>query len=125
MISALLDNYIYQHQEEGFALKEIIWKRVLDVNDRSLRNIVTGLGPRTNGLTAESGFDITPASEIIAAAFKWSISNEKWMDGTNSWLDLLKVRASYGVTGNNRIGNYDYLAQMVTGNTNYFFKILL
>ena len=66
MISALMDNYIYQHQAEGFALKEVIWKRVLDVNDRSLRNIVTGLGPRTNGLTAESGFDITPASELMA-----------------------------------------------------------
>ncbi|MBE6286857.1 MAG: formate--tetrahydrofolate ligase [Mediterranea massiliensis] len=66
MISALLDNYIYQHQAEGFALKEVIWKRVLDVNDRSLRSIVTGLGPRTNGITAESGFDITPASEIMA-----------------------------------------------------------
>lgn len=66
MISALLDNYLYQHQSEGFALKEILWKRVLDVNDRSLRSIVTGLGPRTNGLTQESGFDITPASEIMA-----------------------------------------------------------
>ena len=66
MISALLDNYLYQHQAAGFALKEILWKRVLDVNDRSLRSIVTGLGPRTNGLTQESGFDITPASEIMA-----------------------------------------------------------
>ena len=66
MISALLDNYIYQHQADGFGLKEIIWRRVLDVNDRSLRSIVTGLGPRTNGVTLESGFDITPASEIMA-----------------------------------------------------------
>ena len=66
MISALMDNYIYQHQADGFALREILWKRVLDVNDRSLRSIVTGLGPRTNGLTQESGFDITPASEIMA-----------------------------------------------------------
>ncbi len=66
MISALLDNYIYQHQGEGFGLKEILWKRVLDVNDRNLRNVVTGLGPRTNGITLESGFDITPASEIMA-----------------------------------------------------------
>lgn len=66
MISALLDNYIYQHQADGFALKEIVWKRVLDVNDRSLRSVVTGLGPRTNGLTQQSGFDITPASEIMA-----------------------------------------------------------
>ncbi len=65
MISALLDNYIYQNQGNGFALKEILWKRVLDVNDRSLRSIVTGLGPRANGITQESGFDITPASEIM------------------------------------------------------------
>lgn len=66
MISALLDNYIYQHKDEGFALKEILWKRVLDVNDRNLRYIVTGLGAKTNGVTMESGFDITPASEIMA-----------------------------------------------------------
>lgn len=66
MIAALLDNYLYQHQTEGFGLKEILWKRVVDVNDRSLRNIVTGLGPRSNGLVAESGFDITAASEIMA-----------------------------------------------------------
>ena len=66
MISALLDNYLYTHQADGFALKEVIWRRVLDVNDRSLRSIVTGLGPRTNGLTAESGFDITAASELMA-----------------------------------------------------------
>ncbi|EJW92902.1 formate--tetrahydrofolate ligase [gut metagenome] len=66
MISALLDNYLYQHAKEGFGLKEILWKRVLDVNDRSLRSIVTGLGPATNGITAESGFDITPASELMA-----------------------------------------------------------
>lgn len=66
MISALLDNYLYQHRADGFGLKEIIWCRVLDVNDRSLRSIVTGLGPSTNGITEESGFDITPASEIMA-----------------------------------------------------------
>ena len=66
MISALLDNYLYTHQAEGFSLKEILWRRVLDVNDRSLRYIVTGLGPRSNGLTAESGFDITAASELMA-----------------------------------------------------------
>lgn len=66
MISALLDNYIYQHKDDGFALKEVLWKRVLDVNDRNLRYIVTGLGAKTNGVTAESGFDITPASEIMA-----------------------------------------------------------
>ncbi len=66
MISALLDNYLYQHAKDGFALKEILWRRVLDVNDRSLRSIVTGLGPSTNGLTQQGGFDITPASELMA-----------------------------------------------------------
>ena len=66
MISALLDNYIYQNRDNGFGLKEILWRRVLDVNDRSFRYIVTGLGPKTNGITQESGFDITPASEIMA-----------------------------------------------------------
>lgn len=66
MISALLDNYLYQNQDNGFGLKEVLWKRVLDVNDRSLRYIVTGLGPKMNGITQESGFDITAASEIMA-----------------------------------------------------------
>ncbi len=66
MIAALLDNYIYQHKDEGFAMREVLWKRVLDVNDRNLRSIVTGLGAKTNGVTMESGFDITPASEIMA-----------------------------------------------------------
>ena len=60
MIAALLDNYQYQHAGDGFALKEVLWRRVLDVNDRALRSIVTGLGPATNGLTQQSGFDITP-----------------------------------------------------------------
>ena len=63
-ISALLDNYLYQHRKDGFSLREIYWKRVLDVNDRSLRNIVTGL--RGDGVVSETGFDITPASELMA-----------------------------------------------------------
>ena len=66
MITALLDNYIYHNRKTGLALKEVKWKRVLDVNDRSLRNVITGLGGTANGLPAESGFDITPASEIMA-----------------------------------------------------------
>ena len=66
MISALLDNYLYQHQDDGFGMKEIWWRRVLDVNDRNLRTIITGLGGRTDGLLSVSGFDITPASEIMA-----------------------------------------------------------
>lgn len=66
MISALLDNHLYQNQSKGFGLKENLWRRVLDVNDRALRNIVVGLGAKTNGVTQEAGFDITAASEIMA-----------------------------------------------------------
>ena len=66
MITALLDNYIYQNRNNCAGLKEIKWKRVLDVNDRSLRNVVTGLGGTANGVPTETGFDITPASEIMA-----------------------------------------------------------
>lgn len=66
MITALLDNYIYQTRHSCEGLKEIKWKRVLDVNDRSLRNIVSGLGGSANGVPTETGFDITPASEIMA-----------------------------------------------------------
>lgn len=66
MISALLDNYLYQNRATEKGLKEVLWKRVLDINDRSLRYIVTGLRGNVNGIPSESGFDITPASEIMA-----------------------------------------------------------
>ena len=66
MITALLDNYIYQHQEDRFHLKRVLWKRVIDINDRNLRFITTGLGGPKDGITMQSGFDITPASEIMA-----------------------------------------------------------
>ena len=66
MITALLDNYIYQTRNTCEGLKDNKWKRVLDVNDRSLRNIVSGLGGSANGVPTETGFDITPASEIMA-----------------------------------------------------------
>ena len=65
MISALLDNYVFRTQNTPQGLKKVVWKRVLDVNDRALRSIVTGLG-EGNGVPAESGFDITAASEIMA-----------------------------------------------------------
>lgn len=65
-LTALLDNYIYQNHGTATGLKEVLWKRVLDVNDRNLRSVVTGLSGTANGIPAESGFDITPASEIMA-----------------------------------------------------------
>jgi formate--tetrahydrofolate ligase len=66
MIAALLDNYQYQNRQSDRQLAQLVWKRVLDVNDRALRQITTGLGGSANGVPAESGFDITPASELMA-----------------------------------------------------------
>lgn len=66
MLAALLDNYNYQNRGTDNVVTEVLWKRVLDVNDRALRNIVSGLGGTANGVPQESGFDITPASEIMA-----------------------------------------------------------
>lgn len=65
-LAALVDNYQYLNQGKPSALKQILWRRVLDVNDRSLRHILTGLHGSNNGIPTESGFDITPASEIMA-----------------------------------------------------------
>ena len=66
MISALLDNHQYQFHNKPEQLESIVWKRVLDVNDRTLRNIITGLGQGSRTDLVETGFDITPASEIMA-----------------------------------------------------------
>ena len=65
-LAALIDNHAYQQRKTGNPFREILWKRVLDVNDRSLRHVVTGLGGTTHGLPRETGFDITPASEMMA-----------------------------------------------------------
>ncbi|GHU12310.1 formate--tetrahydrofolate ligase [Alphaproteobacteria bacterium] len=66
LLAAVIDNHIHYGNELDFDLKRITWKRVLDLNDRALRNIVIGLGNKTDGVTRESGFDITVASEIMA-----------------------------------------------------------
>lgn len=66
LISALLDNHIHQGNALNIDPRRIVWKRVLDMNDRALRNIVVGLGGRPNGVPREDGFDITVASEIMA-----------------------------------------------------------
>ncbi len=66
MITTLLENYIYQNRNTCEGLSEVLWKRVLDVNDRSLRNVITGLGTSADGIPRQTGFDITPASEIMA-----------------------------------------------------------
>jgi formate--tetrahydrofolate ligase len=67
LLSAMVDNHVHQGNELGLDLQEITWRRVLDVNDRSLRQVVTGLGAKADGLARQTGFDITPASEVMAA----------------------------------------------------------
>ncbi len=66
MLSAMIDNHLYQGNQLGLDLHNITWRRVLDVNDRALRNIVIGLGSRLDGVPRQTGFDITAASEVMA-----------------------------------------------------------
>ena len=66
LISALLDNHIQQGNKLGIDPRRIVWKRVLDMNDRALRNVVVGLGGKPNGMPREDHFDISVASEIMA-----------------------------------------------------------
>jgi len=66
LIAASIDNHIFQGNELGLDPRQIVWRRVMDMNDRSLRRIVIGLGGRMQGIPREGGFDITAASEIMA-----------------------------------------------------------
>ena len=66
MLSAILDNHLYQGNQLGLDPANITWRRVLDVNDRALRNIVVGLGGAEDGVPRQTGFDITAASEVMA-----------------------------------------------------------
>ena len=66
LLAAMLDNHIFQGNALRIDPKRITWKRVVDMNDRQLRSIVNGLGPRVNGVAREDGYDITVASEIMA-----------------------------------------------------------
>jgi formate--tetrahydrofolate ligase len=66
MLSAMLDNHLHKGNKLGLDLNNLTWRRVLDVNDRSLRNIVIGLGSKEDGVTRQTGFDITAASEVMA-----------------------------------------------------------
>lgn len=66
LLAALLDNHIQQGNTLNIDVRRIVWKRVMDMNDRELRNIICGLGGKPNGVPREDGFDITVASEIMA-----------------------------------------------------------
>ncbi|MBO67764.1 MAG: formate--tetrahydrofolate ligase [Acidiferrobacteraceae bacterium] len=66
LLSALIDNHIYWHNQLGFDSRRVAWRRVVDMNDRALRTITASLGGISNGFPRESGFDITVASEVMA-----------------------------------------------------------
>ena len=66
LVAAILDNHIYQGNEKNIDPKQIVWRRCVDLNDRALRNIIIGLGNRTDGVTREDKFDITVATEMMA-----------------------------------------------------------
>ncbi len=66
LLSAMIDNHIHQGNELGLDLRQITWRRTIDMNDRALRDIVVALGGKPNGFPRQDGFDITPASEIMA-----------------------------------------------------------
>lgn len=66
LLSAMVDNHLHQGNELGLDVHNITWRRVMDVNDRSLRNIVVGLGTKEDGIVRQTGFDITAASEVMA-----------------------------------------------------------
>jgi formate--tetrahydrofolate ligase len=66
LLAALVDNHVHQGNDLGLDLRRIVWKRVMDMNDRALRDIVVGLGGPTNGFPREDAFDIVVASEVMA-----------------------------------------------------------
>ena len=66
LLAAMLDNHLHQGNALGIDARRVLWRRVIDMNDRSLHGIVAGLGGRTRGVPRETGFDITPASEVMA-----------------------------------------------------------
>jgi len=92
LISAVIDNHIFQGNELNFDLNKITWKRAVDINDRALRNVTVGLGSKKNGVPRDDGFVITVASEIMAVL---CLSND---------LEDLKSRVSKIIVGYNQEG---------------------
>jgi formate--tetrahydrofolate ligase len=90
LISASIDNHIYWGNELGLDQRMIAWRRVMDMNDRSLRQIVLGLGGRYQGIPREGGFDITAASEIMAIL---CLAND--MDDLRARLDRILIGTTY------------------------------
>jgi len=90
LISASIDNHLYWGNELGLDQRMVVWRRVMDMNDRSLRHIVIGLGGRLQGIPREGGFDITAASEIMAIL---CLAND--MDDLRARLDRILIGTTY------------------------------
>jgi len=90
LISATIDNHIFQGNDLSLDPRQIVWRRVMDMNDRSLRNIVIGLGGRMQGIPRQGGFDITAASEIMAI-----LCLARDMDDLRSRLDSILVGTTW------------------------------
>lgn len=90
LLAALLDNHIYHHGRSNIDPRRITWKRVMDMNDRALRNIIIGLGGVLQGVPRETGFDITAASEIMAI-----LCLAEGYDDLKSRLDRILVAFTY------------------------------
>ena len=94
LLSAMIDNHLHQGNELGIKERSITWPRVLDVNDRALRHVVTGLGGAIDGVTRQASFDITAASEVMVI-----------MSLATSYSDL-RERLGRIVIGQNEAGEY-------------------
>lgn len=93
LVAAMIDNHIYQGNEKNIDLNNIIWKRCVDLNDRVLREVVVGLGKKTNGIVRQDGFDITVATEMMAV---FCLSNDLF----DFKKKVSKMIVAYDVEGN-------------------------
>ena len=100
LLSAMIDNHIHQGNQLDIDVTNIVWKRVLDMNDRALRNVIVSLGGKINGVPREDGFMITVASEIMAIL---CLAND---------IDDLKYRLGEIIIGYNRSGEPVYAKEL-------------
>lgn len=90
LLAALVDNHIYQGNELGIDPRRVLWRRVVDISDRQLRNVIVGLGGKAHGIPRETGFDITVASEVMAI-----LALSKDMDDLKERLGRIVVAYTY------------------------------
>lgn len=125
LLAAILDNHLHHGNQLGIDQRRILWRRVVDMNDRALREIVIGLGGSGNSIPRESGFDITPASEVMATlCFSESLPELKERLGrivvaysqTGKFITAKDLRADGAMTVLMRYGIQPNLVQTLEGN---------